>query len=574
MSEIFAVTLQSLQMPDADFIVPAIDFWREVAEFELQIGGSQQVIVKATDSLMPILFACLVKIPAEELAIDDCGINLPMEAQIALNRIARVFPDCFRLIVESATLMVQAGDWQTRAGGYAAFLSAVEGGRPQDARVFFVNNLHRFIAAIQDESPVVRCAAISVVSACIEHFPEVVSDSSRMLAMFNQIQACATVDYATQERSLELLGQFVITAQQTGRVDFFDREYLALLTFLQQRLDEGLESTATIISETGLIFERFVRLTPDEFLPSLVELLAHVVERIQALGESLATVLDRTRLELHLARYCSVTLGIAARLGSGIGPFVADTMPVLIRSLDFVIPTVYEEAILAAGLVMKFSGEEGKPFIPDLIRHILLSQISQSPTITAFGAICVCSLMAGFGQLLDEFVSEIMTVLKPNLEDDFVPMKTKVEILSAMAAVIARSGNGSAFWEFFLAKIEGFAQMMLTETADREEGGALTAVVLSGYHTLLVAAREDAFLELIFRKFKVMGLMIEKREEFWNHEFAEALTKVLDEIIASPLRKTVNALIHKKTILGLIERAWTDFGVGTACSVRQKLKEM
>jgi hypothetical protein len=36
----------------------------------------------------------------------------------------------------------------------------------------------------------------------------------------------------------------------------------------------------------------------------------------------------------------------------------------------------------------------------------------------------------------------------------------------------------------------------------------------------------------------------------------------------------VNALIHRKAILDLIEKAWTDFSVGTACSVRQKLKEM
>jgi hypothetical protein len=574
MAEMFAVTHHSLELPDADFVIPALDFWKKVAEFEFGLRDSQRVIVTASGSLIPLLFACLVRFPVQEMAIDDCGPNIAFEAGVALNRVARVFTDGFHTIVEFATAMVQAGDWQTRAGGYAAFLSAVDGGPPHEARVFFVNRLHLFIAAIPDESAAVRCAAISVVSACISAFPELVNDSSRMLAMFRQIQACTAAGVVTEHRSLELLGQFIATVQQTGRLEVFDAEYPALLGFLRRRLEEALESPAPIISEIGIVFDRFVRMTPEDHLSDLAELLGHVLQRIQTLGELLAGILDRAQIELNLASYCAVTFGIAARLGPSIAPYVVYTLPILVKCLDLHSPTVYEEAILAVGKVMEYSGDEGRPFIGAVVRHVLLSQISQSPTITALGAICMRFLMNGHGPALDDFAGEVMAAFRRNVDDDFVPMKTKVDLLLAMATVIERTGRGAGFWEFFLGELEKFARLPLTEPADREEGGALMTAVLGGYRTLLIVAHDDAFLEAVFRRFKVIGLMIEKRAEFYNRAVAETLTGVMEEIIGARLAKTVNSLIHRRTIQDLIGRAWTEFGIERACIIRQKLKEM
>jgi hypothetical protein len=134
-------------------------------------------------------------------------------------------------------------------------------------------------------------------------------------------------------------------------------------------------------------------------------------------------------------------------------------------------------------------------------------------------------------------------------------MATKVRLLKAMATVIEKTGSGSRVWEFFLGELGRFAEMPLTEAADREAGSSIVAAVLDGYRTLVLVSREESFLAAVFRKFKTIAIMIEKKSEFCEDTVEDALVSALDVILACPAAKSINSLLHRQRIRETIERA-------------------
>jgi hypothetical protein len=240
MKEIIVSTMKSLAMADADFVVPALDFWREAAKYERSIQKRrpdcyQKIIETAAEALIPVFLGLLTRIPADEVPLDGDAIGnweVPHEAADALRALAVLVPGQFERLVSNGLTMVESQDWQTRAGGFSALLSAIHGGYPNAAHRFFVNNFSLFVDRIEDSSVSVRCTAISLASACLSEFPELCDDITRMLAMLEVIHKCRSADVASQVLSTDLLRQFVKARQN----DTFQRECKQVLAFMHERL--------------------------------------------------------------------------------------------------------------------------------------------------------------------------------------------------------------------------------------------------------------------------------------------------------------------------------------------------
>jgi hypothetical protein len=262
------------------------------------------------------------------------------------------------------------------------------------------------------------------------------------------------------------------------------------------------------------------------------------------------------------------------------------TMTALIDCLNLQAPLVYEEAILAAGAVMEHAGENGVPFIVETVRHILLSQISQSPSITALGAVCAGKLYRGHGQRMDGLTIEIMSAFQRNLDDDMVPMETKKRLLDAVAVIIERAGTGLSFWEFYFEELEKFTILPLTESSDQEAMLSLMAALANGYRTLITVAGEDPTIARVFQKFRLIVGLIDKivKSQWCNLdiekecqlEVACAVTNLVGAVLRCPieLQKRVNGLLHRQCVKQVLTDACNNFHVGEAHALVQQLSKI
>jgi hypothetical protein len=314
--------------------------------------------------------------------------------------------------------------------------------------------------------------------------------------------------------------------------------------------------------------------TPDSLQRKLVKLLQHAINQIQRFGAMFAGSADCTLLERNIAEYCGVVLALAMRMRGHIGAFVLVIMPVLTNCLGLQVVMVYEEAMLAVGAVMEYSGPDGVPYISHAVRSILHSQMSHSPSMTSFGALCAMNLYRGHGRLMDEVTHEILDAFRRNLNDDLVPLETKVTLLKAIAVVIELSGVGTNFWEFFFETLVGFGALPLTGATEREAGPALMVALAKGYRTLVVIAREDQLVRF-FQKFKLIVDLIGRIEKWgWcDLEVVTAMTELLMAVIRCPveLQKSINALLHRNCVKELLTRGRHDFHILQAHTVEQHL---
>jgi len=508
------------------------------------------------------LLVLLTRIPTPEILFESFNdADVSSDSARVLKGIAILSPSHFHLIVDAAIQMVNHQDWNVRAGGLLAFQSAIKGGSTGEARIFYCNHFKLILDKTCDESIYVRNSTFLVLCSTIQEFPDLTKELSFMREMFTKIENCQGLNPVLQTRSFELLRVFLKTSQEHGKSGVIDVEYQNLVSYLQKSLDQTIGDESPAFFWAGESLSLLLRSTPEQFqgelegkFQGLFGILKNILDRIDLLGRSLTYAIDKSLIERNISVFCSLIYGIAMSLKNKLRPCIPATMTILIRCLDLQSPSLYEEAMLTTSTVVACCNHEDSHFIPVLVKHIVLAQVSRSPSIISFGALLVAKMAETFREKLQDHTKTILDSLSVNLKDDMLPMLTIKSIIVAIRAMIEFGGiTVMPFCEFYLRQLNKFVNL-----PDDETDGNLYATLASGYRSVIMTIHDHPLFKQV--NFKIIlgpkGLM-DKIAKLEN------LDKILVESVIALLRKIleiyphggpVKAYLHSNCINVILEK--------------------
>jgi hypothetical protein len=334
--------------------------------------------------------------------------------------------------------------------------------------------------------------------------------------------------------SFELLRAALKAAHSQGELRVVESEFEQLLLFVQDRLDDPWAGDCLCL---------LLEMAPEAF--ALDDFLTATLEHIEALGQAGANA--------PIGVLCSAVYGIALHLKGAITNRVPEVVAVLVKCLDLQAPALYEEAVLALSMVIAFAKPDELSIVPDVVRHIVAAQVSQSPNIIAFGAALVVRAAETFGVALQGNFTTIVDCLTANLDEESLPVLTVSQVVTAIAAMVEFVGVVAVpFCQVFLGR--------LTRHVDWAEADAgLCTALLGGFRAVLVALRDDEGLRSI--DWKVVfgrGGLMEKvgRWDGVDVKMFESVGRLLTVILEVwPKGGPLKALLNRACVKVVLDRA-------------------
>lgn len=595
MELIFAITIASLKSNDPELVEPSLTFWMHLARFERKIlrGQTQEYLglaEKALEQLLPVFFTCIQNTPFDEPPLDDFNsIDVSVLGEQCLKAFSAVAPvPVAKAIVETAPGLLKSSEWKQRAGGLIAFWCLVDIPNIEFGRQIFVTNFTQFLPFLADSSPVVCDNALCLLRDLLITYPEVAYDSSSVNELLNAINTITTSNLTVLCRVMTLFSAYAKVSlsnmEKSTLRNYPDMPiYNAIMEVLLSKLEYSESAEYHVITHVAGAVVDVIAATPEslEVVMGLVDKMKMFLDRIQALGGSLATEMNRDLVIRNMKTYCVILYSIIVRLGTmidTIGSAPVATIDVLLKCLVIQDESLFEEALTTAVVLIEKAPNQLSSYIPAVMKHIIFALSQPSPVMVEASAVCLYGLLKQFTTEMRQYHKDLFQHFMALVENDRVPNRTRGPIIHTMSVILLESNPvDTEMLEAFYTKLNAISQLPANTQSrgvDKEAVASFYDAMVHGYYAVMKKSHESNAQQQFRARYRSVAVFFDRISSdpsVFSADLVEHIVAYLNEMIDLEFGRLLNVFIKRKSIYAILSSAICEFHSTKAEFVQKRI---
>jgi len=483
MSEIFKLTLHSIQSDEESVAKQAVELWCTLCEEELDLQDEiQNAILEETvvlhnlvkqcyKTLVPVLLTQLSK-QDEDQELDELSWTLAMAAGACLELVAvtignLIVPLILDYCMHYLEVTGTPDSWRYREAATFALGSIMEGANSQDLMLYVQGNFERLLAATRDTHPFVRNTTAWTLGRTFEYL----AFRNNCLPILNQSNLDKVVETLTAALAdephianrvcfaLSKLAQSMELSEALSLGVHFVTVIQALINVAFKPVEDRAMKIRLQVSAFDAI-NGMVRDSPDNCIENVLHMVPLLVTKLKETLQSDLPPEELQRISDLQGMLCGCLGVVLRRLESDNAEFGIDlnaadvTMEILLSLFQTKHVTVHEEAMMAVGsmtfaLKTQFSRYMAQfmPFLDIGLRNHQEIQVCIS-TIGTLSNIC-----QAVSESISPYCDPIMEVLISKLQSSEVNRDIKPHILSSFSDIAMAMGSPFAKYLGVVASI-------------------------------------------------------------------------------------------------------------------------
>jgi hypothetical protein len=589
MQEVFQMTIGTLTIGLRNLIPAVLDFWSQVADFELvkfrklnKISKNDppiynKIIDQSCDQLTTIILKLLVDFSDEVVDFDSLHeIDVQTWASKCLRTISELASgQIFSRIVTEGSKMIGDSDWHVRAAALRACSSIVKGDERELRREFFTNNFAVFLAKLEDPVPSVRIEAYNLLRLLIETFWELVAVGDFMGSFIEKVERCENIESPIVVTfAIVALGSFCSTCSNQRCFSTLETLYDRIFNILTRTVENSRSNCPYLFERAIESLGKLVSCTPDSHLCRVEAVLTNSLQQINACGRKIGCVSADAALN-EMSQYCLLIFYITQRLKIQFKAHLAETVSVLLKCVRLQNQILFDDALLALVSILAFTppSEVIADYVRPILEQVLWALRTHSPSTVIVGCVALFRLFDTHASRLTEMTPEFFTELISSVNDDNVPLDAKSEMVRALAQIVMKSGE-TGYFDVFWAALAKLAKLPIDIAKNREVASKLFYSLIFGFYAMVVVTKNDGERkEAIIKQYQVISGLIEK---IWINEIFERnvivwTIQLMKEVVSSFGRR-VNVFLHRKAVEVLLTEGWDTYHLDEARYVAKEIQ--
>lgn len=578
MEQIFQICINSLSSDDEYVIIVPIRFWKEVATFEFQIikevernvqlGKTTDIALHnftcdvAENLLAPIIEFMFRTARDQPPEVDSGEISLCTEASETILAFGQLSNCVFDFVVNNFEEMSSSSDWQIQYVSLILLSCIIEGPNKHDQIEFFESIFANIISMLNNPSNSIKDAVLWIVGIIFKTYEAIATNNDIFSFLQEIIPLSESEPYIISTRVCDIIN--IIGRNFEGicnKSSIFQNAFPDLLDAMMKAFDrEDAPLTILGVHSTEAI-AALITSTPSSHEIIIVNLLKELNNRIIEEFKR-PDIVPNEYTQMKIQFYCIIIGAIIKRMGPEINPYSEPIMITLLNLLSKKSAILQLEGLITLSRLIKLTGENVRPYIPQIVQIFITSQESKMSEIVEMSSLLISCLFQTLGGEMtadEDLNKQIIMAFNMNFEDENISLPAKIQILSSMSEMvkILTYLAGTEFTENFVSKLNELQMIFYTssEQIDNETLCLLTATILDGYASLILSSMESDFIEIVIRNYREVTKIFNKICKLVPYITEKLMVTIINflKVVLDNIALRVNTQLNKRCVTSVLE---------------------
>lgn len=580
MEDIFSITISSFSRDNEYLVLPAIHFWKEVAEFEFGLINEdkrRQKLSKESDIVVHNIISTVSQeliAPIAEFIIKTANENPPddmeddvvlsIEASETLISFSRLTSKIFEFVQNNFDEMVVSEDWQVR---YAAIILSrcITGGpNEHDQVMFFTSHFEKIISMINDLSSSIKDAVLCMINEIFTKYQAIATDDNFFNALEPILRGTSTEPYLLASRACDIIttiGKNFRDIKDNSSI--FEKAFPDLIDITMKTLDREDAPLSILGSHCSVAIASLIRSAPTSHENLIATLLKQLNEYIRSEISS-QDIVAVEYIQMKIQYLSFLIWSIIKRLGVDVDPFSEPILQTFLVLLTKKSQICQQDGLLALAALVRVIREKIKPYVPKIIEIFIISQESKMKEIIEMSAYLIHNLFLSIGDFMaedEEINKRIVSTFLENLCDENVDITAKIQILNALSVMVITLKNliGSGFTVEFVEQLSQFQIFFITKKDDLDDDvkSSLCQSILNGYKSLIEAAAGNEYTNEIIKNYSQITTLFQNMTSIktvMSKELMKMIIMYIETVLSNhDIKRRVNTQLCKRCVKSILE---------------------